>query len=211
MVDDLSSAGGADQPPGSLDAWLQSTSQTSGRWPAWRRSNFSDVSQILVSDVSPLASLGQVTSLGLSTTGVSFADVRALPFFAGLRELSLDELGIGDISGLAGLPLQHLRVQGNPIVDLAPLSRVKTLQTLYLADTLVTDVGPLSELVDLWYLELRQVPERHFGPVAVGVLARPCAGSTRVILPFPTSRPWRTCGNYQCSTSATTASRTCRR
>jgi hypothetical protein len=51
-----------------------------------------------------------------------------------------------DLVPLVGMPLEYLNVTELPLDKLAPLSSMKTLQTLILDSTHITDLGPVRSL-----------------------------------------------------------------
>ena len=107
-----------------------------------------------ITDLSPLSGLENCRHLFVDRTGVSYRDVQALPFFGSLQSLGLGRLGIADISALAALPLRSLNLDGNAIADLSPLSRLTGLSFLSMADTRLTDISYLADLVNLAVLNL---------------------------------------------------------
>ena len=109
-----------------------------------------------ITDVSPLSSLESCRHLFVDRTGVSYSDVQDLPYFGSLQSLGLGELGIEDVSALAALPLGTLRLDGNAVSDLSPLSGLEGLVFLTLADTQLTDISQLASLVNLTVLDLRR-------------------------------------------------------
>ena len=115
-----------------------------------------DLSDNPVSDVRPLSELNSCTSLNLSNTHLEFAQVRTLPCFGRLQHLGIAGLGVEDLSAVATLPLKHLDAADNSLADLRPLAGLTTLLSLNLANSNVTDIGPLSELKNLTVLSLRQ-------------------------------------------------------
>lgn len=120
-----------------------------------------------IADISPLRNL-QATSLHLSDTLVT--DLSALGSMPHLKEIfltgryegrtlpprletlgnaaipkvSLKNLGIRDIKGLAGCTISDLDLSGNPICDLTPLADMP-LANLNLGDTLISDLAPLKQ------------------------------------------------------------------
>ena len=98
-------------------------------------------------DVSSLAE-SNLRELVLGDTRVALADIAALPYFDALPKLGLGGLGIRDVSALAGLPLEDLDLDGNPLADIAPLSRLSSLRYLSLSDiwpARLADIGAILE------------------------------------------------------------------
>jgi Leucine-rich repeat (LRR) protein len=91
---------------------------------------------------------GQVVMVRLSTDVVS--DISPLRALRELRELRCQgsKLEVGgrlvDLSPLAGLPLVKLECRYNPIVDLSPITGMKTLEEVALTYTRVSDLSPLK-------------------------------------------------------------------
>ncbi len=108
-----------------------------------------------VTDLSPLSGLENCRHLLVDRTGVSYSEVQDLPYFGSLQGLGLGGLGVEDISALAALPLGELRLDGNAITDLSPISGLTGLSFLTMADTGLTDISQLADLVNLTFLDLR--------------------------------------------------------
>ncbi|MCY4513629.1 MAG: leucine-rich repeat domain-containing protein, partial [Candidatus Tectomicrobia bacterium] len=108
-----------------------------------------------VTDLSPLSGLENCRLLLVDRTGVSYRQVQDLPYFGSLQSLGLGGLGVEDVSALAALPLGELRLDGNAITDLSPISGLTQLSFLTMADTGLTDISQLADLVNLTFLDLR--------------------------------------------------------
>ena len=81
-----------------------------------------------VVDLGPLAALASLEVLNLDGAAADLAPVLGL---AGLRRLSLRDVGLEDAGKLRGLPaLEALDLGGNPVVDLAPLADLSRLKEL---------------------------------------------------------------------------------
>jgi hypothetical protein len=107
-----------------------------------------------VSDVSPLAGLGQLELLNLRGTEVS--DVGPLAGLTQLRSLDLSETWVTDVKPMSGLgQLRTLYLFNSPVSDVSPLAGLGQLQRLHLRSTKVSDVGPLAGLGKLEMLDLR--------------------------------------------------------
>jgi hypothetical protein len=111
---------------------------------------------------------GQVAMVRLSTDVVS--DIAPLRALKGLRELrcqgSKPEVGgrLVDLSPLAGLSLVRLECRYNPIVDLSPITGMKTLEEVALTYTRVSDLSTLkgAPLKRLW---CENMPITDLGPL----------------------------------------------
>ncbi len=124
-----------------------------------------DLSSTGVSDVSPLASLTQLETLDLSSTGVS--DVSPLASLTQLQTLNLGSTGVSDVSPLASLTqLETLDLSSTGVSDVSPLASLTQLQTLDLRSTGVSDVSPLASLTQLQTLNLRSTGVSDVVPLA---------------------------------------------
>ena len=163
--------------------------------------------QLGVDDSTPLyqADLDSITSLYLFGTTLlnSWGDVKNcawyykpnqagtittlsdLPKLHNLTELSLCYQSISDLTPLEGLPLTRLALNGNLIIDLAPVTSIPALQELLvgqnpiyqidalaantsllnvdLNDTYVVDISPLCE--NLNTLSLKNTPVIDYSPL----------------------------------------------
>jgi len=113
-----------------------------------------------VIDVSPLSSLEKLTSLSVSTAGVShLEDLAEGP----LRELRLTWLDLQTLESLGDFTqLERLELVGLPVTDLAPLGNLHALTALTAEFMSVTSLAPLSGLEELqtlqiWGLELENL------------------------------------------------------
>ena len=100
----------------------------------------------LVEDVTPLAGLLKLRYLDLSRSLAAWDDVAALlPSFDELYLLTLDGLGIDDLSPLRGMTHMPtwMYLEHNHIADLSPLGDVCCLSTLSLEHNNVSDISPL--------------------------------------------------------------------
>ena len=88
----------------------------------------------MISNLSPLASLTNLTVLNLRRTAVS------------------------DVSPLASLTnLEELNLWGTAVSDVSPLASLTNLTVLDLVDTAVSDISPLASLTNLVELDLRGI------------------------------------------------------
>lgn len=110
-----------------------------------------------VIDLSPLASLGKLTELSLTTIGFTRLEVVA----DRLRNLRLWFVEAGSLEPLRDFDqLEQLDISGLPAADLSPLSGLDSLKTLTLDYMPVSTLAPLSglpalETLTLWTLEMR--------------------------------------------------------
>ncbi len=100
------------------------------------------------------AAASQVTNLELSQTVVT--DLRPLATLSALESLSLDyNEEISDLSPLASLhQLRVLSLAGNRVSDLSPLANLSELEYLYASHNQIRDLSPLSRLTQLRFLDL---------------------------------------------------------
>ncbi|MEO1592320.1 MAG: leucine-rich repeat domain-containing protein [Cyanobacteria bacterium J06632_22] len=96
----------------------------------------------------------QASDLDLSQTIVT--DLRPLATLSALESLSLDDNeDISDLSPLASLHnLNSLSLVNNQVAELSPLSNLSELEYLYASHNQIRDLSPLSGLTQLRYLEL---------------------------------------------------------
>lgn len=120
-----------------------------------------------VDDLSALAALPGLKTLAVWGTGLTaldiggmahlknlyashgeIADVTSLP--SGLEELYLDGNNLEDLDFLTGLPLLRVLYLGNSqISDLAPVSGRSGLEVLQISGNVISDLSPLSTLTNL--------------------------------------------------------------
>ncbi|WP_346922904.1 leucine-rich repeat domain-containing protein [Glutamicibacter creatinolyticus] len=93
-------------------------------------------------DLSPISSLKKLTDLDLSYSEVK--DLSTLKDWP-LEMLVLSDTAVEDISALEGMPLQLLNLSNTPVTDLSPLSRMESLEELYLDGSAVTDLSSLAK------------------------------------------------------------------
>jgi len=99
-----------------------------------------------VSDLSPLAGLGQLQELYVVGTLVS--DLSPLAGLSKLQRIDVSSTEVSDLSPLAGLGnLQQLYVFNTPVSNLSPLAGLGNLQRLYVTNTQVNDLSPLLPLI----------------------------------------------------------------
>ena len=108
-----------------------------------------------ISDVSPLSSLTNLTSLNLSGNDIS--DFSPLSNLTNLTSLTLINTTISNLSPLSSLTsLTYLSLGGDDLSnsDLSPLTSLTSLTSLELFVTKISDVSKLSSLINLTRLNL---------------------------------------------------------
>lgn len=95
-----------------------------------------------VIDLAPLKGM-PLRELNLLGTGVT--DLGPL-YGAPLEILWLNETSVHELRALEASPLLSLTIHRTRVENLAPLSRLRTLQRLHIAETPVTDLTPLEGL-----------------------------------------------------------------
>lgn len=84
-----------------------------------------------------------------------------------LRELSVADMGIRDLTGLeAAVRLEELRIADNSISDLSPLKRLINLGNLNFDDNIVSDLSPLAGLINLKKLDISHNLVLDLSPLA---------------------------------------------
>lgn len=97
----------------------------------------------------------------------NISSLSGLEYAANLRELSIGDNYIRDISPLAGLiNLTTLYLGGNEVSDLSPLSGLANLTTLVLWFNRISDISPLAGLINLTRLELEGNQISDLSPLA---------------------------------------------
>ena len=106
-----------------------------------------------IADLTPLADLTHLTTLYLLDNQIT--DLRPLASLSSLTTLYIDQNQVQDLSPLAELPsLTVLFANSNQVRSLAPLARLTNLTELYVADNQIGDLQPLAELSQLAYVNL---------------------------------------------------------
>jgi Leucine-rich repeat (LRR) protein len=118
-----------------------------------------------ISDLSPLASLTNLTYLRLDYNRIS--DLSPLASLTNLNDLVLSRNQISDISPLASLTnLTYLHLQRNQISDISPLASLTNLNDLRLDYNQISDISPLASLTNLTYLQLNRNQISDISPLA---------------------------------------------
>ena len=106
-----------------------------------------------ISDISPVAGLTNLTSLGLGHNQIS--DISPVAGLTNLTELYLWGNLISDITAVAGLTnLTSLGLGGNRISDISPVAGLTNLTGLYLEGNLISDISAIAGLTNLTELHL---------------------------------------------------------
>jgi Leucine Rich repeats (2 copies) len=110
-----------------------------------------NLSGTLVTDLSPLRNLKNLTSLHLRRTQIT--DLRPLSELKSLKELDLNDTKVSDLRPLSGLnSLSWLELNNTRITDLGPLRNLTSLKTLGLSRT-----PPVADQQTLEVLQQRGV------------------------------------------------------
>ncbi|MDE0244633.1 MAG: leucine-rich repeat domain-containing protein [Gammaproteobacteria bacterium] len=120
-----------------------------------------------VSDIAALSGLTALRQLFLNHTDVPYADVLALPYFHRLEAVGLAGSGIRDVSVLSTMTqLRTLHLGDNAIVDIGPLSGLVRLTWLDLQNNGIADVSVLAAMTELRSLNLRDNAVVDIGPLS---------------------------------------------
>ena len=120
----------------------------------------------LVSDLSPLTGLTQLTQLYLGGNNIS--DISALAGLTNLTQLGLGGNSIADILPLAELTnLTWLGLWDNRISDLSPLTGLTQLTQLYLGGNNISDLSPLVANTGLGKGDTIYVWENLLSPLSI--------------------------------------------
>ena len=118
-----------------------------------------------ISDISPVASLTNLTSLGLGGNPIS--DISPVAGLTNLTSLGLGHNQISDISPVADLTnLTSLGLGHNQISDISPVAGLTNLTSLGLGHNQISDISPVAGLTNLTSLYLRGNPISDISPVA---------------------------------------------
>lgn len=102
-----------------------------------------------------LSSLSNLTSLKITDTQISTDEVKIIGALPLLKDLTLSNCSISNITGLSGCTaLQTLDLNNNPIKNIGALSEMKELTKLDLSHNAVTDVSPLAVITALKELNI---------------------------------------------------------
>ena len=118
-----------------------------------------------VSDISPVAGLINLRHLGFRNTNVS--DVSPLAGLINLTFLGFPDNQIPDISSVRGLTnLETLRIEQTLVSDISPVRRLTNLVDLRFHNTLVSDISPVAGLTELEELHLHRNSISDISPIA---------------------------------------------
>ncbi|HAN76241.1 MAG TPA: hypothetical protein DCQ63_19655 [Planktothrix sp. UBA8402] len=116
-----------------------------------------DLSTFLLSDLTPLQGLTQITVLKLKNNHIS--DLTPLQRLTNLEELDLSYNKIIDISPLQSLTkLVRINLSYNQITDVSPLRNLKVLNEVNLNNNQIVEITALKPLTKLRFLFLQNNP-----------------------------------------------------
>jgi internalin A len=106
------------------------------------------VSLSQVKDLHPIEGLKRMDRLDISHTLVGDAEFKSVGSLTNITELTIDEDAITDITPVANMKkLERLSMKKSQVKSLAPLSQIKTLRFVYIADTPISDITPVQGLI----------------------------------------------------------------
>ena len=109
--------------------------------------------------------LAELTELSANESGIT--DLSGLKYCTNLTELRLERNGVMDISPLASLTnLTFINIYGNEISDISPLSNLTSLNDLTLVNNQISDITPLANLTSLTELRLGENPISDISPLS---------------------------------------------
>ena len=98
-----------------------------------------------ITDISPIAGLTNLRSLGLRLNNIS--DITAITGMTDMGHLILSDNNISDITPLAGMPdLHFVNLWNNNISDISPLAGLRNLDWLGLGGNPITDWSPVDHV-----------------------------------------------------------------
>ena len=101
---------------------------------------------------------GGITSLVLTGTRLKQDDLTSIASLTRMESLGLSDCGISDIRFLTGLTdLTFLQISDNSVRDLSPVNGMKKLKTLYIDNNPITDLSPLYSLDALRTLSMKGI------------------------------------------------------
>ena len=110
-----------------------------------------------IADLTPLASLLNLTDLRLGGAYNNLGDIAPLSALTNLTILALSKVYVSDITPLSTLvKLQHLYLSSNQITDISALSEMTSLIELSIGNNNIVDINPLAELTVLEDLSLSE-------------------------------------------------------
>ena len=119
--------------------------------------------------------LGEITTINQTSRSVLYGDelwqmksLEGIEYAVKLKNITLKGVGVDDLNPLKDLPLESIEISGgyigknselqgekSSLMDISPLSEIKTLKTLKVELTELEDITPLSELENLQILNLK--------------------------------------------------------
>lgn len=125
-----------------------------------------DLSGTPVTDIAPLSKLAWLEELNLANTGVK--NLEPLKHLKSLRYLNLSYLKMAALPpALASLTkLEELHFSNNEVTDLSPLAPITQLRKLNLMVNQVTDLTPLTHLVNLEELRFSKNKIQNFSALS---------------------------------------------
>jgi hypothetical protein len=114
-----------------------------------------------ISDPTPEDMLGLLPLLVAESRGIT--DLTGLEYATNLQELRIRGNRVSDLSPLSGLTnLRYLDAHANQLIsDISPLAGLKNMEMLIIRDNRIRDISPLSRLTRLehLYLEYNQISD----------------------------------------------------
>lgn len=114
-----------------------------------------------VSDqLSAIANISSLTTLNVTNTLLSFADVEAIGKIISLESLTLDSCGLSTISPLSQLTsIQYLNLANNSLRDLSAINSMTELKELNLHRNAVNDLSALAGCTNIEVLDISSNPQ----------------------------------------------------
>jgi hypothetical protein len=114
------------------------------------------MADVLISDLSSLANLVQLTDLDLRWSE-NISDLSPLSSLINLRTLRVERTAVSDITPLQDMTrLQYLNIDSTSVSDLSPLAGFQELATIDATDSLVQSVAPLYDCIALTTVQLER-------------------------------------------------------
>ena len=106
-------------------------------------------------DLTCIESMQNLTDLTIRNTTISKETVNAIGTLVYLKNLTLENCGLSNISALSNITaVENLNLSHNAISDITPLSGLKELKTLNLEHNVITACSSLSGLASLQTLDI---------------------------------------------------------
>lgn len=110
----------------------------------------------LITSIDDLIGLSNLKVLRIITTA-TIQSILAVQYMPNLEELWIKAGGISDISALKDLPLKTLSIMWTPVTSLAPMAG-SGLETLYMKESAVNDLTPLTTMKNLKHIGANHIP-----------------------------------------------------